>query len=240
MPLRYTEDPAAVATVKAASEQYLIFYSSRDVHGKLWCPVSFTFALPLSAIGTTLNMRLCTGLCSSGRYRREEILRSDRTFGPDCMGGTKSRVGAYSSNCRVGASQQSPYFLHFIDVDDPLIFSWKTPANIFRSGPWNVESIPTIIRVEDVRMRCYFTLRIDANHPIFPYISVTGCKACLGRDQGWYSLILNICITRSIQNINMYTNSSRRVSSSLCSPQLAINRNKHRRLHRSLTPSVPY
>ncbi|KAJ3531998.1 hypothetical protein NM688_g7490 [Phlebia brevispora] len=39
MPLRYTEDPASLDSVKHVPEQYIIFYSSRDKDGKLWCPV---------------------------------------------------------------------------------------------------------------------------------------------------------------------------------------------------------
>lgn len=40
MPLRYTEDPASLELVKDVPEQYIIFYSSRDADGNLWCPVS--------------------------------------------------------------------------------------------------------------------------------------------------------------------------------------------------------
>ncbi len=39
MPLRYTEDPADLNAVKNAPEQYIVFYSSRDKDGKMWCPV---------------------------------------------------------------------------------------------------------------------------------------------------------------------------------------------------------
>lgn len=42
MPLRYTEDPASLDSVKNAPEQYIIFYSSRDADGKMWCPVRAT------------------------------------------------------------------------------------------------------------------------------------------------------------------------------------------------------
>lgn len=40
MPLRETQDPALSANLQDAKEEYLIFYSSRDEAGKLWCPVS--------------------------------------------------------------------------------------------------------------------------------------------------------------------------------------------------------
>ena len=39
MPLRYTDDPASLDSVKNAPEEYIVFYSSRDADGKLWCPV---------------------------------------------------------------------------------------------------------------------------------------------------------------------------------------------------------
>ena len=39
MPLRYTDDPASLDSVKNAPEEYIVFYSSRDAGGKLWCPV---------------------------------------------------------------------------------------------------------------------------------------------------------------------------------------------------------
>ncbi|PSR71085.1 hypothetical protein PHLCEN_2v13054 [Hermanssonia centrifuga] len=38
MPLRYTEDPASLESVKDISEKYIVFYSSRGEDGKLWCP----------------------------------------------------------------------------------------------------------------------------------------------------------------------------------------------------------
>ncbi len=41
MPLRYTEDPASLESVKDISEKYIVFYSSRGEDGKLWCPVCF-------------------------------------------------------------------------------------------------------------------------------------------------------------------------------------------------------
>ncbi|KIK49524.1 hypothetical protein CY34DRAFT_69661 [Suillus luteus UH-Slu-Lm8-n1] len=30
---------------------------------------------------------------------------------------------------------------------------WKTPSNIFRGEPWQVTSVPTVIKVEDVSIR---------------------------------------------------------------------------------------
>ncbi|EMD32639.1 hypothetical protein CERSUDRAFT_99370 [Gelatoporia subvermispora B] len=38
MPLHETHDPADSVSLKDAKESYLVFYSSRDDSGKLWCP----------------------------------------------------------------------------------------------------------------------------------------------------------------------------------------------------------
>lgn len=39
MPIRYTRDPATPEDVKDAPEEFIVFYSSRDEDGRLWCPV---------------------------------------------------------------------------------------------------------------------------------------------------------------------------------------------------------
>lgn len=41
MPIRYTDDPAALDAVQPNNvpEQYIIFFSSRGEDGGLWCPV---------------------------------------------------------------------------------------------------------------------------------------------------------------------------------------------------------
>jgi hypothetical protein len=31
-----------------------------------------------------------------------------------------------------------------------MVLRWKTPSNIFRGEPWQVTSVPTVIKVEDV------------------------------------------------------------------------------------------
>lgn len=46
MPIRTTEDPAKLESVETASEKYLIFYSSRNEQGKLWCPVRILSSIP--------------------------------------------------------------------------------------------------------------------------------------------------------------------------------------------------
>ncbi|KAI0695648.1 hypothetical protein BC835DRAFT_1273059 [Cytidiella melzeri] len=95
MPLRYTEDPAATATVHDASDKYLIFYSSCDENGKMWCPD-------------------CRAV--------EEIVQ--KTFSsPNGPSGLIVYVGQRTE--------------------------WKSLSNPFRGEPWKVESIPTVIRVED-------------------------------------------------------------------------------------------
>ena len=46
MPLRYTEDPASLQSAKDIPEQYVIFYSSRDENGRMWCPVCRCLGAP--------------------------------------------------------------------------------------------------------------------------------------------------------------------------------------------------
>ncbi|KAK7695021.1 hypothetical protein QCA50_002209 [Cerrena zonata] len=95
MPIHTTEDPAKLESVKGASEKFLIFFSSRNEGGKLWCPD-------------------CVAV--------EELI--ERTFAPaDAPDALLVYVG------------QKP--------------EWKSPANVFRGPPFNVGSIPTIIRVHD-------------------------------------------------------------------------------------------
>ena len=46
MPLRYTEDPASLQSAKDIPGQYVIFYSSRDQNGRMWCPVRRRLGAP--------------------------------------------------------------------------------------------------------------------------------------------------------------------------------------------------
>ena len=39
MPLQHSPDPAEPSWVQGVTADFLIFYSSRDESGKLWCPV---------------------------------------------------------------------------------------------------------------------------------------------------------------------------------------------------------
>ncbi|EKM61668.1 uncharacterized protein PHACADRAFT_83680 [Phanerochaete carnosa HHB-10118-sp] len=38
MPIHYTVDPATPDVLEGVTEDFILFYSSRDEHGKLWCP----------------------------------------------------------------------------------------------------------------------------------------------------------------------------------------------------------
>lgn len=39
MPIHETEDPAHLSALSSVDQAFLVFYSSRDESGKLWCPV---------------------------------------------------------------------------------------------------------------------------------------------------------------------------------------------------------
>ncbi|CAL1694528.1 unnamed protein product [Somion occarium] len=95
MPLRATQDPADVESVKDVPEKFLVFFSSRDETGRLWCPD-------------------CVAV--------EDFIQ--RTFEPS---DAPSALIVY-----VG---QKP--------------EWKLPSSPFRGPPFNVGSIPTVIRVDD-------------------------------------------------------------------------------------------
>ncbi|CDO73100.1 hypothetical protein BN946_scf185007.g154, partial [Trametes cinnabarina] len=96
MPLKESPDPAEPAWVEGVTADFLIFYSSRDESGKLWCPD-------------------CVAV--------ENVVQA--TFGPpEGPSGVIVYVG------------QRP--------------AWKTPSNPFRAAPWNVASIPTVIRTRDL------------------------------------------------------------------------------------------
>ncbi|OCH89557.1 hypothetical protein OBBRIDRAFT_813135 [Obba rivulosa] len=95
MPLRETEDSTDSVTLQDVKEPFLIFYSSRDESGKLWCPD-----------------------CVAVENLVQEV------FGPE--GGPSGLI--------VYVGQRS---------------EWKTPNNPFRGAPWNVNAIPTVIRIRD-------------------------------------------------------------------------------------------
>jgi len=95
MPIRESTDPASAEDVKGASEDFLIFMSSRNEEGKLWCPD-------------------CVAV--------EDLIQT--TF--------QSDQGPSAFIVYVG---QKP--------------AWKSPTNMCRSEPFNVKSIPTIIRRRD-------------------------------------------------------------------------------------------
>lgn len=43
-------------------------------------------------------------------------------------------------------AQDSPTALIIYVGDKP---SWKNPTNIFRSGPWNISTVPTVIKLQE-------------------------------------------------------------------------------------------
>ncbi|CCM00024.1 uncharacterized protein FIBRA_02050 [Fibroporia radiculosa] len=96
MPLSHSADPAELSSLAGSiRDQFLVFYSSRDASGALWCP---------------------------------DCIAVDRlvqnTFGPS--------DGPSALIVYVGQKAE-----------------WKSPTNPFRGEPWKVESVPTIIRVQD-------------------------------------------------------------------------------------------
>jgi len=94
MPLHQLQDPTSPSHLKEAQGPFLIFYSSRDESGELWCPD-------------------CRAV--------DALIRE--SFGPEGHSGIIVYVGQRAE--------------------------WKSPANAFRGDPWNVQSVPTIIRVRD-------------------------------------------------------------------------------------------
>lgn len=49
MPIRISEDPAQLSDVRDAPEKFLVFFSSRNEEGNLWCPVRDLFLVCTSA-----------------------------------------------------------------------------------------------------------------------------------------------------------------------------------------------
>jgi len=95
MPLNTALIPLELSSYEDIKENFVIFYSSRDESGRMWCPD-------------------CRDV--------EDIIA--RTFSlPDGPSGLIVYVG------------QRP--------------EWKTEANVFRSAPWRIQSIPTIVKLKD-------------------------------------------------------------------------------------------
>ncbi|KZT72885.1 hypothetical protein DAEQUDRAFT_663535 [Daedalea quercina L-15889] len=97
MPIHETEDPAQPSALANVDQAFLVFYSSRDETGTLWCP----------------DCRAVDGFVRG-------------VFGPN--------DGPVALVIYVGQRT-----------------AWKDPTNPFRGEPYNVQSVPTIIRVRDVR-----------------------------------------------------------------------------------------
>ncbi|KAI0066495.1 hypothetical protein BV25DRAFT_1390313 [Artomyces pyxidatus] len=99
MPLNTAQNPLDLSSFDDIKEQFVIFYSSRDEEGKMWCPD-------------------CRAV--------EDLV--ERTFSP--IGGPSALV------IYVG---QKP--------------EWKTPDNPFRGPAWDVQSVPTIVRLSNVTLK---------------------------------------------------------------------------------------
>lgn len=95
MPLNTAPIPLQLSSYEDIKENFVIFYSSRDESGKMWCPD-------------------CRDV--------EDLIA--RKFAPaDGPSGLIIYVGQR--------------------------LEWKTEANKFRSAPWRIQSIPTIVRVNE-------------------------------------------------------------------------------------------
>jgi len=95
MPLNTASNPLQLSSYEDIKENFVIFYSSRDESGRMWCPD-------------------CRDV--------EDLVT--RTFSqPDGPSGLIIYVG------------QRP--------------EWKREANVFRSAPWRIQSIPTIVKLKD-------------------------------------------------------------------------------------------
>jgi len=95
MPLNTVPKPFELSSYEGINENFVIFYSSRDESGRMWCPD-------------------CRDV--------EDIIA--RTFGTtDGPSGLIIYVG--------------------------LKAEWKAERNIFRSAPWLIQSIPTIVKLKD-------------------------------------------------------------------------------------------
>ncbi|KAI0003750.1 hypothetical protein BJV74DRAFT_484846 [Russula compacta] len=95
MPLNTAPNPFELSSYEDIKENFVIFYSSRDESGRMWCP--------------------------DCREVEDLIVR---TFAPaDGPSGLILYVGQRAE--------------------------WKTETNVFRSRPWDIQSIPTIVKLKD-------------------------------------------------------------------------------------------
>lgn len=132
MPLRVSDaiDPPSL---KEVPENYLIFYSSLS-DGRLWCPVHNNLSELDAAF--ELMCRSChLGLCRR-RFHCPEDLWYRWPRSADSLCWSKGRVRHTPVACVM------PSLIPYC--------RWKTPNNPFRSEPWNIQSIPTIIKLRDV------------------------------------------------------------------------------------------
>ena len=87
MPIRYTDDPATPAALEGAPEDFVVFYSSRDESGKLWCPVHTAPFPDIAAAAHALP-----GLPSRRGGDTEHVRGGRRASRADRLGGTEARV----------------------------------------------------------------------------------------------------------------------------------------------------
>ena len=122
-----------VNTIQNLNAEYWIFYSSIDPKtNQLWCPVSNDIINDLWFY-TLWHLQ---GLPSCWRYGKKRLWWAAAAVCGDHIRWPESGV------C-------------FLDnrTSYSVIFGadrWKDKSNAFRGDPWNVHSVPTIIRVKDV------------------------------------------------------------------------------------------
>lgn len=86
MPLQESTDPAAPSWAHAVTADFLIFYSSRDEDGRLWCPVRGCVRVTLRADRNPLSLP-CTppGLRCRRESRPEHVRARRGPIGRDCL-----------------------------------------------------------------------------------------------------------------------------------------------------------
>jgi hypothetical protein len=135
MPLQTAPNPRVINAFGdiPLDTPFVIFYSSRDERGEMWCPVR----------PSTVAQVRCSRL--SGPIRI--VVWSKKS----------STVFSATPKAHLGLSCMSVSGLSKLSFCLPLVRypnlagRWKTPANPFRAAPWKIQSIPTIVRLKEVR-----------------------------------------------------------------------------------------
>jgi hypothetical protein len=63
-------------------------------------------------------------------------------------------------------SRQAHRVIFGLALNSMMVLRWKTPSNIFRGEPWQITSVPTVIKVEDVSIEpteCCYSIAISDN-----------------------------------------------------------------------------